>query len=312
MNVTDLPQPATIDMYRQAIARYAELVRPRSAAVYSLAPIEYPGLSFAKVLVVTGHCGADNRAYFSALQRLPRRFLQVFLHEPFILPAWSLRVMHYVAHRSATLLGGRHVIEGYLPAADRQERHCRILEAYCHFAAFRKRVSERKVLPARAAIEVTGSFRELLADAQDVFEGVSPTPYMLQIQRLRQTFFDRGEPADNVVAAWSLFETQFLRFQRVLSRWLGTSASEDSPRVARLLLSGEHERPGWDREYAFQRARDIAAYHHDLASLGIPYGHLFYEAAYPHLVRRIEHSLAGRFLQSLYRVRRRLEEFAGA
>ena len=93
MNVVDLPEHATRGLYDEAISRYAAMVKGRAVGVHRVGNVRYPGLSDIDLLVVTEHEGVDNRYFFSALQRLPQRFHRLFLHEPFILPAWSLRVM---------------------------------------------------------------------------------------------------------------------------------------------------------------------------------------------------------------------------
>jgi len=136
MNVIDLPDPSTRGLYEEAISRYAAIVKSRAVGVHRLGDVRYPGLCDIDLLVVVEHEGLDNRYFFSALRRLPQRFHRLFLHEPFVLPAWSLRVLRYTTHRARKLIAGRDVLKPYTSSDEPAERWCRMLASYCSCAGF--------------------------------------------------------------------------------------------------------------------------------------------------------------------------------
>ncbi len=310
MNVIDLPQPATHALYDEAITRYAELVQSRAISVYRVGRVRYPGLSHIELLVVTDRMGIDNRYFFSAVQRLPRRFHSLFVHEPFILPAWSLRVIQYTTHALPALLAGRDVLHPYSPSESPDERWCRLLESYCSYSAFIERTLNSDVHKGRLTMAVAGAFRHVLADAAYHFTNIDAPAYAYAIDAIRNDFFN-GDAASGVQAAWKLFSQDFERLDMELRSWLGAQSAQDAVVKARALLRGEEACDAFDREYAFRRAQDIDGYHQELASLGFPYGHLFFIAAHPGAVRELPHApVVTNLVRNFYRVRRRLAEYA--
>lgn len=313
MNVVDLPRAAQRSEYDEAIARYTELVQSRAIAVYRVGNVRFPGLSDIDVLVVTDRCSLDNQYFYSAMQRLPQRYLRLFLHEPFVLPAWSLRVMRHTTHYAPALLAGRDVLRAYPPSDEPDERWCRILEGYCTYAAFAQRVRETQTLKGRMTVAVASAFRYQLADAQALFARDDAQAYAAHMDRLRAGFFERERPEDAVREAWEFFAQAFDAFDASVRTDLGVSGGADAVVKARALLRGDIETPLFDREYAFRRAQAIDGYHKDLAAMGFPYGYLFFIAAHPGAVHsRPGASLVREMVRNIYRVRRRLEEYAGA
>lgn len=314
MNVTDLPQPANHALYDEAFTQYADLVRSRAIAVYKVGNVRYPGLSDIDLLVVTDRTNIDNRYFFSAMQRMPRRFLPLFLHEPFVLPAWSLRVMQHTTHATPALLAGRDVLHAYPPSSDPAERWCRMLESYCSYSRFARSTRETETLRGRLTVAVASAFRYLLADASVLFEGVDGESYARGIDEIRAGFFEREDPASGVHEAWNFFAGHFDRVDAILREWLGTADANNALAKAQALLRGDEESEAFDREYAFRRARDIDGYHQELASMGFPYGHLFFVAAHPGAVRTLPDApVVNNLVRNFYRVRRRLTEYgAGA
>lgn len=313
MNVTDLPRPADRSEYDEAVARYADMVKSRAISVYRVGNVRYPGLSDIDLLVVADSCNVDNRYFYSAMQRMPRRYLRLFLHEPFILPAWTLRVMRHTTHYAPQLLAGRDVIRAFGPSDEPDERWCRMLEGYCTYARFAARVRETQTLAGRMTVAVASAFRFPLRDAHTLWTDVDHEGYAQEIDALRAGFFERERPEAAVEDAWELFSRAFDAFDARLQSHFGTSDAEETQRMARSVIRGEREIPYLDREYAFERVRAIDGYHHDLASMGFPYGHLFFVAAHPGALQlRDTGSVVGSMVRNVYRVRRRLEEFAGA
>jgi hypothetical protein len=309
MNVVDLPQPCTHGVYDEAVTRYAAMVKSRAVAVYHTGHVRYPGLSDIDLIVVTDHVGVDNRFFFSALQRLPRRYHRLFLHEPFILPAWSLRVMRYTTHNAPKLIAGRDVIAPFRPSTEPDERWCRMLESYCAYAAFALKQRRVQQLKGRQTIAVASALRYMLADADALLPGAAADRYVNEIEAIRRSFFD-GDPVEHVRAAWTLFSGAFDRFDTMLRAHLGAATTEDAVDAARARLLGEQPCADFSQEYAFRRARDIDGYHQELASLGFPFGHLFFVAAHPQAAHAASMPVVEGLLRNLYRVRRRLTEYA--
>lgn len=312
MNVVDIPQPAAHGLYEEAAARYAAIVKSRAVAVHQLGRVRYPGLSEIRLLVVTDHVGVDNRFFFSALHRLPDRFHRLFLHEPFILPAWSLRVMRYTRYYAPRILAGCNVLEAYAPSQEKDERWCRLLESYCDYASFAGKTQRSQLLKGRETLALASELRGLLAEAVTLIPEGADEAYVNAIEAIRRTFFDEyTDPVERVRDAWELFVAAFDRFDRSIRERLGAGSSEEGVSIARMRLRGEQECADFDREYAFRRARDIDGYQEELASLGFPFGQLFSGAAHPQAVRTPQAApIIDRLLRSAYSVRRRFMEYA--
>lgn len=312
MNVIDIPQAASHALYEEAIARYAAMAKSRAVGVHQVGHVRYPGLSDIDLIVVTDHVGVDNRYFFSALQRLPERYHRLFLHEPFVLPAWSLRVLRHTTHYAPKLIAGRDVLSPFRPSDEEpEERWCRMLESYCAYAAFATKNRRAQQLKGRQTMAVSSALRYLLFDAATTLAQAADEQYVNEIEALRRNFFEPGsDPVERVRTAWTLFSNAFDRFESVLREHLGTSTTEQTVERARALLCGDETCEHFDRDYAFRRARDIAGYQQELASLGFPYGHLFFVAAHPPARTAQAGSVLDKVLQNVYRVRRRLTEYA--
>lgn len=312
MNVIDLPQPANRATYDEAISRYAAMVKGRAVGVHALGKIRYPGLSGIELLVVTDRVGMDNRFFFSALHRLPVRYHALFVREPFILPAWSLRVMRHTPFRSPRLVAGRDVLQPYVPNEEPAERWCRTLESYCAYAAFAGAARNAQMLKGRQTLAAADGFRQLIADASSLIPEAANGNYINQTEAICRTFFDDGaDPVEGVRAAWRIFIRGFDGFDAIMRERLHARTTDEAVASARALLLGDEQCEEFDREYAFRRARDIDGYHQELASLGFPFGHLFFAAAYPRAARTVPRTpVVDTLLRNVYRVRRRLTEYA--
>jgi hypothetical protein len=311
MNVVNVPQPANHALYDEAMTRYADMVRPRAISVYRLGHVRYPGLSDIELLVVTNRTGFDNRYYFSALHRLPQRYCALFAHEPFILPAWSLRVMQYTTHRDRALLAGHDSLHAYSPNDSSDERWCRMLESYCAYAAFIARTKQSEMLTTRMVISAASAFRYVLEDAAQLFAPFDAHAYGSEIDAIRTRFFAREDREPEVLGAWNLLLEHFDRFDAALRSWFDVHDTTGAAAKARALLRGEEPCAAFDREYAFRRGREIDGYFQELASLGFPYGNLFHSAAHPGGLRQPHDTpVVTNLVRNFYRVRRRLTEYA--
>jgi hypothetical protein len=312
MNVRDIPRPIRREDYDEAIARYAKMVEGRAIATYRVGNVRYPGLSDLDLLVVTDRVAFDNRYFFSALQRMPRRLLPVFLHEPFILPAWCLDVLRHTTHYAPALVAGNDVARDLHPNDDAAERWCRMLESYCSYSTFAARVRNNDAVSGRLTVAVASALRYLLGDAAHLFAGIDVQAYAEEMDALRAHFFEHADSSDAVRYAWNLFAKHFDRYDALLRERLRISSAEDGVQSARALLNGEASNALFDSGYALRRARTIRAYYDGLRTLGFPYGSLFFIAAHPDGVRKLPQTAAATLVRNFYRVRRRLSEYARA
>ncbi len=311
MDIVDIPQPVDGAQYEEAVSRYAASVKGKAIAVYQLDHSRYRAACGVQLLLLTGHVGVDNRFYFSSSYRLAKRHHALFAGEPYILPAWSIRVTGYTAYFSPQLVTGRNVLEGYWPNADRDERWCRVLARYCAHAAFSSRTRRAQLLKAREVLSAAVNLRHLLVDAPAIIPETANEPYAGGIDAIFDSLFESGERTERVRAAWTLYTNAFDRFDSVMVKRLRASTSEEAVTRARARLRGEEECEDFDRAYAFRRARDIDGYFQEVASLGFAGGHLFSVAAHPRAARTPAPTpVLDTLLRSAYRVRRRLTEYA--
>jgi hypothetical protein len=163
-------------------------------------------------------------------------------------------------------------------------------------------------------MHVASAFRSLLTDAAVVLPSAADESYVNEIEAIRRTFFEGGEDrVERVRTTWNIFSEAFGRFDLALRAHLSAAGTEEAVAIARARLSGESACDDFDRTYAFQRSREIDGYHQELASLGFPYGHIFYIAAHPRAVRHVRPAaVVDTLLRNVYRVRRRLTEYAPA
>lgn len=313
MKIVDLPRPAPAALYGAAILQYVRAIRSRAIAIYQVGNVRFPGLSDIDVLVVTDSAAADNRYFFSAFARLPQRYERLFLHEPFIVPANSARIVSHTSHSGARLLAGRDVLAPWLSVQpSKDERWCHMLESYCAYAAFAARCREQQHLRGRMTVAVASALRFLIRDANALLGHPLSVDYEARIDALRTGFFD-GDPVAGVLAAWELFCEGFEEVDAAVRRAIGCAPHEDAAAASRALLHGERTCENVQREFAFRRARSIAAYQGDLAAMGFPYGHLFFAAAFPSpVVPFAPHPVLGNLVRNAYRVKRRLAELAHA
>ncbi len=125
-------------MKSEALERYADLVAPRTVAIYRVGPASADAL---RALIITSRIGIDNPYYYSVRERLPQRFAQQFAEEPFVVPGWSVRALQHWTRPPLELMRG-HDVARSLPALENEnESLCRALETYCAGGEPEKRLS---------------------------------------------------------------------------------------------------------------------------------------------------------------------------
>jgi hypothetical protein len=187
-----------------------------------------------------------------------------------------------------------------------------MLESYCSYSMFAERVRTKETLRGRFTIAVTSALRYLLGDAAHVFDGIDVAGYAAELDAIRAQFFESQNRAALVHRAWERFLDVFGRCDSMLRARLGTHARMETIERARALVHGDVASDLFDRDYAAQRARTIERYYDELRRLGIPYGGLFFVAAHPEALRTIPETPVTTLVHNIYRVRRRLAEYAGA
>lgn len=311
LRLYELPREVPLALYEEAVVRYAAAVRTRAFAIYRSGDLRYAGLCGLKLLVVVEHAAVDNRYFFSAFNRLPRRYLDAFVAEPFIMPSTTLGVMRHTSHRNLRIVTGRDELGRYVPALDESEAWCRMLEAYCSGSVYIDRVCASGALHGRKIVAALQALRETWDNAADLLGGNEHREYGMDCDRLLGSFFTSASVHENVLAAWQMFLRGFTVFDESIRRCLRTGTAAQTFATARDALRGEREIAQFDREYAFRRALAIDGYHADLAALGFPFGHLFYIAGHPRAVRTSEHApVLGEVLHNVYRAYRRLGDFS--
>jgi hypothetical protein len=308
MNVVDLPRPTPRSAYDEATILYAEAVKHRADAIYRVGNVRFPGLSDLDLLVVVGKAREDNRYYFSPSYRLPERLQRIFLHEPLIVPASMPNILRYTSHRDAQLVSGEDILNGSLVVDCEEERWCRLLESACSYVSFAERTRERQYLSGRWAIATTSALRFFLADVDAVTGTAFAPSYAQQHDELRAHAFDGGDPTRAILQAWQLFSDVLQASGETLARALGIRY-ERVVEFAVAALSGQRALPV-PASYVEERSKAIAAYHDELAKLRLPFGFLFFVAAYPNAVRPLALSKFTKYVsRNVYRVQRRLGEF---
>jgi hypothetical protein len=306
VKIIELPVPLEGWLYHDAVARYACAVHDRSAAVYLIGNVSYPGLSDLDLLVVTDVARPDNEQYFSYRERLPQRDFPLFLHEPFILPARVLNVMRYTSHDRRALVAGKDILAGVSSEEGDHERWCRLLEGYCNYRSFADTIVNRAIMRGRHAVAVASSMRFTLRHADCVLGTALATPYASSIDAIRARFF-KHDPYDAVLEVWEIFMEAFGALEKALAERLSLSRGEHCEQFARRFFSGLVSVSGVDPAYVQERNAAIERYHRALASLQVSYGHLFFLAAHVGMPRFAQPRWHGR----AYHARYRLERFFG-
>ena len=210
MNVVDLPKRAERADYDEAVARYAQMVKPRAIAVYQVGSVRYPVsptsiCSWSPIAVVwtTGisilRCSGC-RASISICFCTIRSFFR---------PGRS-GVMRHTTHHAPQLIAGRDVVRPFVPSDEPDERWCRVLAGYCASAAFLQRARAEGTLKARMTVAVTSAFRFQLADTREAF-GFEDGGYAATVDALRAGFFERAQPEKAVEEAFDLSAARSMR-----------------------------------------------------------------------------------------------------
>lgn len=289
-------------MYDAAVTQYAACVGGRSEAVYRLGCTAYPGLSAINLIVIARRGGIRSRHYFSALHRLPKRLAALFVHEPFIVPVDAVRIIQHARPGLYTLLAGRDVLHTIAPLQHNDERWCRALESYCEYASFIARTEETQTLPGRQTVYLSLQFAEVLRQNASLTGGVSEAlAYAGACAAVAVEAFANDDGTAAVTAYWELLRAAFLQFEERLQRHLACDDAKLTTAKARLLLQGDAVNEAFDAQYTFRRSREIARYTARLTAMGLPYGRLFPQEAYPKPVRRVTGAPARNLTEPLLR-----------
>lgn len=293
-------------MYVKAIELYARLVASRALACYTVGSVPFPGLSDIDLLVVVRDARRDNAQFFSAIDRLPKIYRPLFLHNPFVLPATCVDVLRFTSHGKRTLESGTDVLVGIAPLASLEERWCKLFESYCNFAVYLAKCQTAPSGSARLAVAVASSMRYALSDLDAILGTDHAPPYARDIDERRGRFGgDLDRNASLALEAWTLLRDKFAWLEQTLGEMVPLRPAESLVAFADEFLRGNRTFGSLDTAAIARRRAAIDFYHDELHRLRFPYGHLFFFAAYHTAERRYYQSRPESMLLALlYRARK--------
>jgi hypothetical protein len=279
MHFYDLPVPVDRSLYDEAMRQYARKVAARADAVYAIGNITYAGLSDLDLLVVTSSTRADNAQYFAAMSRLPIKYAPIFLHDPLIVPRKHTDVLRYTTHHNLRLLHGRQVFARVQYVDSAQERWCKVLEAYCTYAAFVASVRAAQGCRGRRLIAKASGLRFPLRELDELCGTQQAQAYAARVDRIREMYF-RTDPLSVLMETWQMFCQAFDTLTRTLKDALRLGDEERVDDFARRFFCGRAHFELVDPQYVAQRTNAIQAYFMELQRMRIPFGHAFFREAY--------------------------------
>jgi hypothetical protein len=296
--------PKRIDpgVYAEAIARYADCVAPRTAALYQVGNVSYPGLSDIDLVVVVDRPAWNNNQFFAAQVRLPARLSTLFHHPPRIVPvpvidaisvsscghAATLEASSEPEHRFGSrrrlirgidLLGDRTPLDRY----DAWLR-CRILEDVYLFRRALDGFERSRAIDVTHLVSRAASLRHPMRRLDEIASRRSEPPYRLALDERRLTLLDEHATPDDkeraVAEVLDLFRKGFANFETGVRTLFDIPSHADIAETAGALLSGAAPIKEVDPSYIAQRHAWMATYHAALRDFRFSYGSIF--AINPH------------------------------
>jgi hypothetical protein len=213
------------------------------------------------------------------MSRLPIKYAPIFLHDPLIIPRKHTGVLRYTTHRNLRLLHGRGVFAQVQYVDSAQERWCKVLEAYCTYAAFLASVRASQGCRGRRLIAKASGLRFPLGDLDELCGTQDAQAYTARIDDIRATYF-RSDPAPALMEAWHLFCQAFDTMTRTLKNVLPLRGQESVDDFARRFFGGRAQFELVDSQYVAERTGAIQAYFMELQNMRIPFGHAFFREAF--------------------------------
>jgi len=288
-------------------------VATRALAVYQVGNVRYPGLSDLDLLIVVSDSRADNQQFFSVYNSLPKRFQQLFLHEPFVVPYDCLDCMQFTSHTSMRLLGGRDLASGLLPDTSKGEQWCRLLEGLCTYHSYFAHVAKTATIRVRHMTAVASSMRFTLAQFDAIQGSELAAQYSRQLDTFRSAFLADYQSQTLASQVFEYFFEAFQALEQTLQTRLPLAPNEEPTDFAKRFLAGERALPEVSAPWLRRRSQAIARYHQALNRLKMPYGYLFFLAAYSDSVNPYRQSrLTAKYFNAYYGVRNAFERLIPA
>jgi len=290
-------------LYAEAAALYAKRVAARAVAVYQVGNVNYPGLSDLDLLVVIEDRKMDNAQYFSVYRRLPKLFHDLFLHEPFILPKKCLAVLRFTSHARRQLLYGQDIAATIRHDVSPTEAWCRALEGLCTYDSFFALLSKSNGIRVRHLTAVGSSLRFTLRNLDMILGTDFATDYGRRFDALRKQLMADPKSETTSMSILCLFYDAFVKAGTTIRATLLQGTQRDLVAVAKQVLMGELKPKEVDSEYIADRFFMISEYHRGLQDLRMPYGYLFFLAAYSGTLPLYKQNGAvARFFNAYYRL----------
>jgi hypothetical protein len=291
--------PSTVDprLYDEAVSCYADAVAGRTAALYQVGNVKYPGLSDIDLVVVVDRPAWDNNQFFSPYSRLPAQYARFFHHYPRIVPATVADAINVSScgHAPASGQTGvsenrfgsrRRLIRGTDVLADRTPLggsdawpRCRVLETAYLYRRALDEFEARRWIDVTRLVSRAASLRHPMRHLDDLLCRSQDDSYGAALDERRTTLLDGAAPAKAKERAaaevFDLFRSGFARFDDGVRALFDISAGADIASAAAELLSGRRAAKGIDPAYIAARHRWLRVYHAVLRKYRFSYGSIF-------------------------------------
>jgi len=297
----DFPTAIDAAAYAQAATNYARKVSSRAIAVYQVGSVRYPGLSDLDLLVVIRNPRIDNEQFFSIFNALPRNAHQLFLHQPFVVPYSCLECLRFTSHTKRKLLGGQDVASAIIPDNSQGEQWCRVFEGLCTYDSYFASIARTGAIRVRHMIAVASSLRFTLAQNDALLGTDAAIRYSVELDQLKLSILRDPMSHQVTLEIFDRFYHTFRTLEGVVRTRLALPMYQDLYEFGKQVLAAERDLPDVAPDWLRQRAETIASYHRALTALKMPYGNLFFLAAYEDRVTKFrQNRLTAKFLNAYY------------
>jgi hypothetical protein len=322
----DFPRGCDLESYEEAVRCYCEATSGRTAAVYQVGNVKYPGLSDIDLVVVVDRPVWDNNQYFSPFVRLRSKHRRLFHHDPRMVPipvidAISLSSCGHAPVAGPTdapqdrfgsrrrLIRGADVLGARTPLSDSENwPRCRVLET----AFLYRRALD--AFDAESSIDVThvvsraASLRHPMRHLDDLLGRAQDESYGVALDERRVTLLDDAVPDESKERAaaevMELFRDACARFEAGVRTLFDIDPDADIATTAAELLSGRIPVKGIDPAYMAARHKWLEAYHAVLRDYRFSSGSIFAIKPYDGRYRAYRQPIAERIVAGIaYRLR---------
>jgi hypothetical protein len=313
--------------YEDAVAWYSDAIASRTAALYQVGNVAYPGLSDIDLVVVVDRPAWDNNQFFSPFARLPSQYGRFFHHYPRIVPITVADAINVSSCGHAPSSGQtdvtesrfgsrRRLVQGTdvlgdrtpLGASDAWPR-CRVLETAFLYRRALDEIEARRWIDVTRLASRAASLRHPMRHLDDLLDRKPDESYGAALDECRATLLDEAETTFAKVRAaaevLAIFRAGFARFDDGARALFEISSSADIASMASDLLSGLRPIKGVDPAYIAARHKWLTAYHAVLRDYRFSYGSIFALKPYAGRYRTYRQPVLERIAaNAVYRFRR--------